>query len=266
MKIAWFIKFACPITGLLAGVLLASCGAGENSAAPESNIQPVAYPTVDDSFLSAVEWRFVGPYRGGRVVAVAGHPDNPHVYYFGAAHGGVWKTTDAGQHWKNVSDGFIEFPAIGALDVSLSDPDVIYAGTGEGLPRQYISPGDGVYKSTDAGETWTYVGLQKTRHISRLRIHPTNPDIVYVAAMGDMFGPNPERGVYRTTDGGESWEQILYKGETTGSVDLDIDRNNPDDLAGSRVGHSVSVGPPPSGAVNPVDHVITYNHRIGVRR
>jgi len=228
MKIAWFIKFACPITGLLAGVLLASCGAGENSAAPESNIQPVAYPTVDDSFLSAVEWRFVGPYRGGRVVAVAGHPDNPHVYYFGAAHGGVWKTTDAGQHWKNVSDGFIEFPAIGALDVSLSDPDVIYAGTGEGLQRQYISPGDGVYKSTDAGETWTHVGLQKTRHISRLRIHPTNPDIVYVAAMGDMFGPNPERGVYRTTDGGESWEQILYKGETTGSVDLDIDRNNPD--------------------------------------
>ena len=124
-------------------------------------------------------------------------------------------------------DGFIEFPAIGALDVSLSDPDVIYAGTGEGLQRQYISPGDGVYKSTDAGETWTHVGLQKTRHISRLRIHPTNPDIVYVAAMGDMFGPNPERGVYRTTDGGESWEQILYKGETTGSVDLDIDRNNP---------------------------------------
>ncbi len=100
MKIAWFIKFACPITGLLAGVLLASCGAGENSAAPESNIQPVAYPTVDDSFLSAVEWRFVGPFRGGRVVAVAGHPDDPHVYYFGSAHGGVWKTTDAGQHWK----------------------------------------------------------------------------------------------------------------------------------------------------------------------
>jgi len=221
------VKPTNPIAGLLVSLFLASCGAGENSAAPESNIQPVAYPTVDANFLSAVKWRFVGPFRGGRVVAVAGHPDDPYVYYFGAAHGGVWKTTDAGQHWKNVSDGFIEFPAIGALDVSLSNPDVIYAGTGEGLQRQYISPGDGVYKSTDAGETWTNVGLQKTRHISRLRIHPTNPDIVYVAAMGDMFGPNPERGVYRTTDGGESWEQILYKGETTGSVDLDIDRNNP---------------------------------------
>jgi len=221
------VKPTNPIAGLLVSLFLASCGAGENSAAPESNIQPVAYPTVDANFLSAVKWRFVGPFRGGRVVAVAGHPDDPYVYYFGAAHGGVWKTTDAGQHWKNVSDGFIEFPAIGALDVSLSNPDVIYAGTGEGLQRQYISPGDGVYKSTDAGETWTNVGLQKTRHISRLRIHPTNPDIVYVASMGDMFGPNPERGVYRTTDGGESWEQILYKGETTGSVDLDIDRNNP---------------------------------------
>ena len=222
------MKFTIPIAGLLAGVVLAGCVNDDNHQDSTLSTQPVAYPSVDDSFLSATEWRFVGPFRGGRVLAVAGRIDDPLVHYFGAAHGGVWKTTDAGQHWRNISDDYFNFPAIGALDVSLSNPDVIYAGTGEGLQRQYISPGDGVYKSTDAGETWTHVGLQKTRHISRLRIHPTNPDIVYVAAMGDMFGPNPERGVYRTTDGGETWEQILYKGETTGSVDLDIDRQNPD--------------------------------------
>jgi photosystem II stability/assembly factor-like uncharacterized protein len=184
-------------------------------------------PTLDVSFFSALEWRFVGPYRGGRVIAVAGIPNDPLVYYFGAAHGGVWKTTDAGRHWRNVSDDFFEFPAVGGLDVSPSNPEVIYAGTGEGLQRQFISPGDGVYKSTDGGETWTNVGLRETRHISRLRIHPTDPDIVYVAAMGDMFGPNPERGVYRTMDGGETWDRILYRGETAGAVDLCIDLRNP---------------------------------------
>ena len=205
---------------LVLGAALAGCGSEESAPVNIPSTQPVAYPSVDDSFLSAAEWRFVGPFRGGRVLAVAGRTDDPLVHYFGAAHGGVWKTTDAGQHWRNVSDDFFNNSAIGALDVSLSHPDVIYAGTGEGLQRQYISPGDGVYKSTDGGESWTHVGLEKTRHISRLRIHPSNPDIVYVAAMGDMFGPSPERGVYRTTDGGESWEQILYKGETTGSVTL----------------------------------------------
>jgi photosystem II stability/assembly factor-like uncharacterized protein len=222
------MKFTIRIITLVAGVMLAGCGSDDGNSSDEPAPAPVVVPSVDDSFLAALEWRFIGPFRGGRVLAVAGRTDNPHVFFFGAAHGGVWKTTDAGQHWRNVSDDYFNFPAIGALDVSLSDPDVIYAGTGEGLQRQYISPGDGVYKSTDAGETWTHVGLAETRHISRLRIHPTNPDIVYVAAMGDMFGPNPERGVYRTVDGGESWEQILYKGETTGSVDLDIDRMNPD--------------------------------------
>ncbi len=153
------MKFASPIASLITGVALTGCVSGEFLEG--STISPLAaeYPSVDSSFLSALKWRFVGPYRGGRVVAVAGDVNDPLVHYFGAAHGGVWKTTDAGQHWKNISDGHIEFPAIGALDVSLSDPDVIYAGTGEGLQRQYISPGNGVYKSTDAGETWTHVGL-----------------------------------------------------------------------------------------------------------
>ncbi len=221
------MKFTVRIAGLLAGVALAACVNDDNHQDSTVSPEPVAYPSVDASFLSALEWRFVGPYRGGRVLAVAGALDDPLEFYFGAAHGGVWKTTDAGMNWRNVSDDFFEFPAVGALDVAFSDPDVIYAGTGEGVQRQFISPGDGVYKSTDGGETWTNVGLKETRHIARLRIHPGNPDIVYVAAMGDMFGPNPDRGIYRTRDGGETWEQILYKGETTGGVDLAIDSANP---------------------------------------
>ncbi len=210
--VALLVLFGCP---------------GDSSAVGAREVLADDDPSLDASLLSALEWRFVGPFRAGRVVAVAGIPDDPHVYYFGAAHGGVWKTTDAGMNWRNVSDGFFRFPAVGALDVSLSDPQVLFAGTGEGLQRQYISPGDGVYKSTDAGETWTHVGLRETRHIAKLQIHPTNPDIVYVAAMGDMFGPNPDRGVYRTMDGGDTWERILYRGESAGAVDLSIDRTNP---------------------------------------
>ena len=217
-------------------------------------VEPVAY----DGFLSALEWRFVGPYRGGRVLGVAGDVDDPLTYYFGAAHGGVWKTTDAGLNWRNVSDGFLEFPAVGALDVSLSHPDVIFAGTGEGVPRQFISPGNGVYKSSDGGDTWIHVGLEDTRHIARLRIHPENPDIVFVAAMGDMFGPNPERGIYRTRDGGASWKRVLYKGETTGGVDVSIDTANPDVILAS-MNHHVShpwdeeSGGPTSGLFKSVD-------------
>ena len=231
------MRITYPVAGLLAGVLLASCGSDENSAASTQSTEPVAYPAVDDSFLSATEWRFVGPYRGGRVLAVAGTLDDPFVYYFGAAHGGVWKTTDAGMNWRNVSDDFFEFPAVGALDVSFSDSDVIYVGTGEGVQRQFISPGDGVYKSVDGGDTWINVGLKETRHIARIRIHPRDANIVYVAAMGDMFGPNADRGIYRTRDGGETWEQILYKGETTGGVDLTIDPKDPDVIIASMNHH-----------------------------
>ncbi len=222
---------------VLAAVILAACGSDRNSWTNTPSTQPTTYPIVDDSFLSAVDWRFIGPYRGGRVLAVAGAIDDPLVYYFGAAHGGVWKTTDAGLNWHNVSDDYLEFPAVGALDVSLSDPDVIYVGTGEGVQRQFISPGNGVYKSTDGGDTWTHVGLGETRHIGRLRIHPSDANIVYVAAMGDMFGPNPERGIYRTRDGGETWDQILYKGETTGGVDLTLDPDDPDVVIASMNHH-----------------------------
>lgn len=212
--------------------LLSGCS-GEPGATDFGQAAMAEYPEVDSSFLTGPEWRSVGPFRGGRVVAVAGHPTNPLVFYFGAAHGGVWKTTDAGRYWRNVSDGYLAFPAIGAIDVSLSDPDVIFVGTGEGIPRQHISPGDGVYRSTDGGETWSNVGLRETRHISKLRIHPTNPNIVYVAAKGDMFGPNPERGVYRTRNGGETWERVLYQNEYSGAVDLTMDPTNPDVILAS---------------------------------
>ncbi len=216
MKTQSLLKFT------LIALMLLAANPGARAAA-----QNASSPNVDQGFLSALEWRFVGPYRGGRVIAVAGVIDEPLVYYFGAAHSGVWKTTDAGINWRNVSGSFFNFPAVGALEVSRSHPNVIYAGTGEALPRQVVSPGDGVYKSTDGGDTWTNVGLRETRHIARLRIHPTNPNIVYVAAMGDMFGPNPDRGIYRTMDGGDTWERILYKGEMAGAVDISIDLTNP---------------------------------------
>ena len=268
------MKFTIPIVGLLAGVASAGFVNDDNYQDSTTSLETAEYPRVDASFLSALEWRFVGPYRGGRVVAVAGVPNDPLVYYFGAAHGGVWKTTDAGRYWRNVSDGFFEFPAVGAMDVSLSDPDVIFVGTGEGLQRQFISPGDGVYKSTDGGDTWTNVGLRETRHIAQLRIHPTNPDIVYVGAMGDMFGPNQDRGIYRTTDGGETWEQILYSGETTGAVDLSIDRRNPNVIIAALNHHVTHLydeesGGPTSGLFKTTDGGDTWTdltHNRGMPR
>ena len=178
-------------------------------------------------FTGLLEWRCIGPFRGGRVVAVAGDPHDRNVFYFGAVAGGVWKTTDAGTYWECVSDGFFNTASVGALAVSESDPNVIYAGTGETTIRIDVSHGDGVYKSTDAGRTWRHVGLSDTRHIGKIRIHPQNPDIVYVAALGHAFGPNEERGVFKSTDGGESWRKVLFVSPKAGAVDLSLDVNNP---------------------------------------
>lgn len=172
-------------------------------------------------------YRCIGPFRGGRVVAVAGDVSDPATFYFGAVAGGVWKTDDAGQYWRNISDGFFKTASVGALAVSEADPNVIYAGMGESTIRIDVSHGDGVYKSTDAGLTWKHMGLADTRHIGKIRIHPQNPDIVYVAAFGHAFGPNKERGVYKSTDGGETWKQVLFKSEKAGAIDLTIDPNNP---------------------------------------
>ncbi|MQG73474.1 MAG: glycosyl hydrolase, partial [SAR202 cluster bacterium] len=189
------------------------------TATPSTQLNP--------NLFNAVRWRPVGPPRGGRVVAVAGHPRDPMTFYFGACAGGVWKTNDGGTYWENISDGFFNTAAVGALAISESDPNVIYAGTGEACIRGNVSHGDGVYRSTDGGETWSHVGLTETKHISRIRIHPADPKIVYVAALGHAFGTNKERGIFRSTDGGDSWEQVLFQSEKAGACDLSMDPNNP---------------------------------------
>jgi photosystem II stability/assembly factor-like uncharacterized protein len=182
---------------------------------------------MDPRLFESLAWRCIGPHRGGRVVAVAGHPTERGTFYFGACAGGVWKTTDGGAHWVNVSDGYFGTAAIGALAVSEADPNVIYAGTGEACIRGNVSYGDGVYRSTDGGRSWRNVGLHDTRHIGDVVVHPRDPDTVYVAALGHAFGPNEERGVFRSRDGGASWEKVLYKSANAGSTDIALDPNNP---------------------------------------
>jgi photosystem II stability/assembly factor-like uncharacterized protein len=183
--------------------------------------------TVDQSHLELLQWRSIGPARGGRVLGVAGDPVNKLVFYQGTAGGGVWKTADGGLNWHNVSDGYFHTGSVGAVAVALSDPNTVYVGMGEACIRGNASHGDGVYKSTDAGETWIHVGLEPTRQIGRLAVHPNDPNLVYVAALGDAWGPSEDRGVYRSRDGGQTWEKILYRDENTGAIDIVMDPNNP---------------------------------------
>ncbi len=191
-----------------------------------SNAQQISPPAAAHP-LNGLQWRSVGPFRGGRVTAVAGVPSQPMVYYFGATGGGVWKTTDGGVNWEPISDGQLTTGSVGAIGLSESDPNVIYAGMGEVPIRGNVSHGDGVYKSTDAGKTWKRIGLEETRHIGRVRVHPKNPDLVYVAALGHIFGPHEQRGVFRSKDGGKSWEKILYRNNKAGAIDLILDPSNP---------------------------------------
>ena len=182
---------------------------------------------VDPTRFQAMEWRNIGPFRGGRSNASTGVPSQPGVFYFGSVGGGVWKTTDSGVTWTNVTDGFLNTSSVGAVAVADSDPNVIYVGMGEHAIRGVMtSHGDGVYKSTDAGRTWTHMGLVRSRAISRIQIHPTDPDHVYVAVQGAPYGPTEERGIYRSTDGGASWDHVLYIGETAGASDLAMDPTN----------------------------------------
>lgn len=183
-----------------------------------------------DEVVKGLKWRLVGPFRGGRSVAASGVVGRPDEFYFGATGGGVWKTTNAGVDWTCVSDGFFKTASVGAIAVSRSNPDVVYVGMGECDIRGNISHGDGVYKSADAGRTWTNVGLRDTRYISKVRIHPNNPDVVYVAALGHVYGPHPDRGVFRTTDGGRTWTKILYVGDRAGAIDIEFDPSNPETL------------------------------------
>jgi photosystem II stability/assembly factor-like uncharacterized protein len=214
------------LTILIATGLLVGPADAQRRKRQPAEATPSVTPSFDESVLQALEWRLVGPYRGGRVAAVAGIPQNRETYYFGATGGGVWKTTDGGSSWENVTDGYFG-GSIGAVAVSEWDPNVVYVGGGEKTVRGNVSHGDGMWKSVDAGKTWTQIGLTDSRHISRIRIHPRDPDLVFVAAMGHLFGPNEERGVFRSKDGGTTWEKVLYKGDKAGAVDLAMDPNNP---------------------------------------
>ncbi|MCA9738559.1 MAG: glycosyl hydrolase, partial [Gemmatimonadetes bacterium] len=196
---------------------------------------PLAAPaqTVDPTYLDLVTWRMVGPTRGGRVLAVAGDPTDDFTYYQGTAGGGVWKTTDGGLNWANISDGFFQTGSVGAIELAPSNSDVVYVGMGEACIRGNASIGDGVYRSDDAGRTWRHLGLEATSQIARVRVHPSNPDLVYVAALGTPWGPSPDRGVYRSRDGGATWQKILFRDEDTGAIDLIMDPSNPDVLYAS---------------------------------
>ncbi|HVB38049.1 MAG TPA: hypothetical protein VND92_05895, partial [Vicinamibacterales bacterium] len=180
----------------------------------------LAAPVPPAQLTGALHWRSVGPYVGGRVVAVTGVPQKPNLYYMGSTGGGVWMSDDYGIHWKNISDKYFDNSNIGAIAVAPSDPKVIYVGTGEPDIRNTMLTGDGMYKSTDAGKTWKKIGLADTHVISRIVVDPSNPDVVYVAAMGHVFADNPERGVFKSTDGGQTWKKILYVDPGTGAIDL----------------------------------------------
>jgi len=205
---------------------------------PESaNCQKIEQSQID-SLYSGLQFRNIGPFRGGRSVAASGVISDPMIYYMGTCGGGVWKTDDAGISWHNISDGYFKTGSVGSIEVAGSDPNVIYVGMGEHAIRGVMtSHGDGVYKSTDAGKTWTHLGLKQSRHISEIQIHPTNPDIVYVAVQGAGYGASAERGLYKSTDGGLNWDKILYVDQTTGISDLSMDINNPRILYASTWDH-----------------------------
>jgi photosystem II stability/assembly factor-like uncharacterized protein len=213
--------------------------------------------------LSNVEFRLVGPFRGGRVVAVAGHPTDAGTFYFGSTGGGVWKTTDGGVFWENISDGFFQRASVGAIAVSPSDPNVLYVGMGESTIRGNVAHGDGVYRSTDAGKTWTHLGLSDTRHIGKVRIHPTDADTVYVAALGHAHGPNQERGIFRSRDGGKTWDHVLFRSQDAGAHDLVIDPFNARVLYAAlwesrRTPWSLNSGGPGSGLFKSTDSGDTW--------
>jgi len=212
---------------LLAYPAAAQHPAGRARPDAAARVRPGTASFAGDYALRGLHWRLVGPYRGGRVVAAAGDPEDRLTFYFGGVNGGVWKTTNAGTSWRNVTDGTSTISGVGAIAVAPSDRNVIWVGTGEACLREDLTHGNGVWRSTDGGETWQHLGLEDTRHIAAVRVHPRDPDVAYVAAMGHAFGPNSERGVFRTLDGGKTWRKVLHLDDETGAADLSMDPNNP---------------------------------------
>ncbi len=219
---------------------------------------------VGDPLFRGMKYRSIGPYRGGRSITASGIPGDPTTYYFGATGGGVWKSTDGANTWSPVFD-HDGSPAIGSIAVAVSDPNVVYVGTGEGCLRGNIAQGDGVWKSVDAGKTWKNVGLKDSRAIGKVIVNPRNADIAFVAALGHPYGPNTERGVFRTTDGGKTWEKVLYKDENTGAIDVAFDPHNPNILFAAlwevrRTPWTLSSGGPGSGIYRSNDGGTTWKH------
>jgi photosystem II stability/assembly factor-like uncharacterized protein len=276
--------FAAMVCIFLAGVLPAQqkekskqkkepAKAEQSAATAQPAATPAAAAAEDQEEAKGpwhgLTWRLVGPYRGGRALAVSGVIGDSHTYYFGSTGGGVWKSTDGGLTWRSVTDKFKDMsPSIGAIVVAPSDPNVIYAGTGEACIRGDIISGNGVYKSTDAGKTWSFVGLRDTRAIGRIVVNPKNPDVVLVAALGHPFGANAERGVFRSTDGGKTWNKVLYKDDNTGAIDLAMDPHNSNTIFAGlwqarRSPWGMDSGGPGSGLYRSTDGGNTWKHLTG---
>lgn len=221
------------VTAVALVVVIASpaLAQGKGKQSKSKVVPPRAVDSVarsaSDPILRALRWRLVGPFRGGRAVAVTGDPVDKRTFYMGSVDGGVWKTTDAGANWQNLSDDKSNIASVGAIAIAPSDRNVIYVGTGETDFREDLTYGDGMYRSTDGGQSWKHIGLSPTEQIATIRVNPHDPDDVYVAAYGHAFGPNPERGVYRSRDGGSTWKRILFLDDSTGAIDLAMDPTNP---------------------------------------
>lgn len=248
-----------PLTAAFLSIILGLTVAPTPGASAHEHPSALGQTLVPDSVLLAgYKWRNIGPDRGGRSIAVSGVRGRPKEAYFGAVGGGLWKTADAGDHWAPITDGQLKSASVGAVAVSETNPDIVYIGMGETCIRGNIMPGDGVYRSTDAGKTWTNVGFSSSDGISKIRIHPTNPDIVFVADFGKYSVPSSERGVYKSSDGGKTWKRVLYRDDKTGAIDIAIDRSNPNVLYAAlweafRKEYTMSSGGPGSGLFKSTD-------------
>ena len=244
----FFARLSATCSALVMAALLSTPAAGQSGGVD----------AVLQDLLDSYQWRNIGPDRGGRSIAVSGVSGRPDEAYFGAVGGGLWKTVDGGDNWFSVTDFQINSASVGAVAVSETNPDLVFIGTGETCIRGNILPGDGVYRSRDGGETWEHVGFRDSHGISKIRIHPTNPDVIYVASFGKYSAPSDERGVFRSNDGGDTWERVLFRNDETGAIDLVIDRNDPDILYASlwqafRKEYTASSGGPGSGMFKSTD-------------